>query len=143
MFKLIIIINLTIFLINRIQSSVLNSALNLVKSVTPSIDLQMNVDPFSFLKMNNTLNCFGIPINTIADSIELIFTHKTKAEDVRFYFYSRYQRQNVTVHATEDFNITNINFQVDRKTVFIIHGFLSSGQETWMQEMKNAFLKLV
>lgn len=30
-----------------------------------------------------------------------------------------------------------------KETVFIIHGFMSTGNDTWMEDMKNAYLNNV
>lgn len=89
------------------------------------------------------LNCFGLPIGIFSSAIERIFTQTTKAEDVRFYFYTPNPPVNVTVHADDDFQLKDLSFQQNLTTVVISHGFLSHGKEDWIMQMKDAFLKLV
>ncbi|OXU17064.1 hypothetical protein TSAR_006674 [Trichomalopsis sarcophagae] len=96
---------------------------------------------FSKLK-SKTLNCFGIPVALFANVVEKLFTQETKAEDVRYYFYSRDISGNVTVRNDVDFDINDLPYKSNRKTVIITHGFMSSGTIDWVQEMKDAFLKL-
>ncbi|KAJ8666918.1 hypothetical protein QAD02_008580 [Eretmocerus hayati] len=88
------------------------------------------------------LNCLGIPVTVFANVVERVLTQETNANDVRFYFYSRSQLNGSTVHAGEDFQLKDIDFQIQRNTVFIVHGFWSSGQVDWVQAMKDAFLKM-
>ena len=96
-----------------------------------------------FKRKPGTLNCLGIPSTIFANAVEHLFTDTTKAQDVRFYFYSRDQAENITIHANDKFKLTNINYKTNRDTVVIVHGFMSSGQEDWVRAMKDAFLELV
>lgn len=96
-----------------------------------------------FTRNNVTLNCFGLQIQLFADAVEKMFMQETKAKDVRFYFASRRQPDYVTVLVDEDFSLRETDFDITRPTVVITHGFMSSGQESWLKEMKDAFLKLV
>ncbi|XP_031783896.1 pancreatic triacylglycerol lipase [Nasonia vitripennis] len=95
-----------------------------------------------FTRNNVTLNCFGLPIKLFADAVKKMFMQETKAKDVRFYFASRSQPDYVTVLVDDDFSLRETDFDITRPTVVITHGFMSSGKESWLKEMKDAFLKL-
>lgn len=106
------------------------------------IDKAGNLISGALSKKNNSLNCLGLRIGFVINIVERAFK-QTQAEDVRFYFYSRDQPVRVRVHVKDDFNLDAIHFRIDRKTIIICHGFMSNGQEQWVTDMKDAFLKLV
>lgn len=45
-----------------------------------------------------------------------------------FYFHQR-------ISATDLATVKASNFQLDRKTRFIIHGFIDKGEESWLTDM--------
>ncbi|KAJ8666851.1 hypothetical protein QAD02_008513 [Eretmocerus hayati] len=95
-----------------------------------------------FVKNNVTLNCFGLPVLEFTKILENIFTQKTEARDVKFYFSNAARTGNVTVRLDQPFDLQNIDFDVSRPTVVLVHGFMSSGQEKWIKDLKDAFLQL-
>lgn len=95
-----------------------------------------------YVKNNVSLNCFGLPIAAFANVVEKIFTQSTKAQDVRFYFATQ-TKPEFTTALVDNFTIQDTNFDVRRPTVVISHGFMASGRDRWMKEMKDAFLQLV
>ncbi|XP_058794380.1 uncharacterized protein LOC131666051 [Phymastichus coffea] len=94
-----------------------------------------------FIKNNVSLNCFGLPIAAFANVVEKIFTQSTKAEDVRFYIATPTNHTLTTVRV-DNFTLQNTNFDIRRPTVVISHGFMATGRDDWLTEMKDAFLKL-
>lgn len=96
-----------------------------------------------FKNNNESLNCFGLPIKLVDKALEKIFMQSTDAKDVRFYFSSRRSPNVITYHSDERFNLEDIRFDVRRPTFVVVHGFMSSGKESWTTDMKNAFLRLV
>lgn len=142
-FLLFVNLSVTLKLTNLIPGSSNNSSEN-SKSTNSSDDSVIDEVSSQFSKLKSqTLNCFGIPVGLFANVVEKLFTQTTKAEDVRYYFYSRDLSGNVTVHSDDDFKINDLPYKSNRKTVIITHGFMSSGTVDWVQEMKDAFLKLV
>lgn len=89
------------------------------------------------------LNCFGLPIAFVDKALELIFMQTTIAEDVKFSFSTRKLSDSVVVRLQDEFTLNDIDFDVRRPTVLMVHGFMSSGKESWLSDMKNAFLDLV
>ena len=116
--------------------------------ISDSIDVVKNWTDLAattsvFTRNNVTLNCFGLPINLFAKAVEQMFSQTTKAKHVRFYFASQKQPEYVTVRIGENFTLEGTDYDITRTTVVLVHGFMSSGRESWLKEMKNAFLKLV
>ncbi|XP_059756749.1 pancreatic lipase-related protein 2 [Balaenoptera ricei] len=72
-----------------------------------------------------------------------LFPWSPKDIDAHFLLYTNenpnnYQRINVTDLAT----IEASNFQLDRKTRFIIHGFLDKGEENWIIDLCKKMIKV-
>ncbi|XP_011647607.1 phospholipase A1-like [Pogonomyrmex barbatus] len=89
------------------------------------------------------IDCFGLG-KTVAASLERFFKEKpngTDALDVQFFLSSRKQPRRVQVVLGEQFGLEWTDFRIQRRTVIIIHGFLSHSQETWIKDMEKAFLE--
>lgn len=67
----------------------------------------------------------------------------TNALDVQFLLSSRRQPQRVNVLIGEQFSLEWADFKIERRTVVIVHGFLSHSDESWIQDMQRALLKWV
>ncbi|XP_062528666.1 pancreatic triacylglycerol lipase isoform X2 [Bombyx mori] len=88
-----------------------------------------------------TVDCFGLgplvrPVlslfNMKPDTSENVNTH--------FYFSSRTQRNRVQVYPGNQFGLEWVDFDANRRTVLIIHGFMSHSNASWVNEMTRAFL---
>jgi len=94
---------------------------------------------------NAQVDCFGLG-KTVATTLEWFFRSKpngSDALDVRFYLSSRKQPYRVEVILGEQFGLEWTNFSIERRTVMIVHGFLSHGNETWISNMEKALLQWV
>ncbi|XP_015430256.1 PREDICTED: pancreatic lipase-related protein 2-like [Dufourea novaeangliae] len=106
------------------------------------IQIQAFVDTHIVSK-SNQVDCFGLG-KTVAATLELFFISKpngTNALDVQFLLSSRNQPQRVQVMIGKQFGLEWTDFQAERKTVLIVHGFLSHGGESWISDMEKSFLK--
>lgn len=91
------------------------------------------------------VDCFGLG-KTVATALENFFTNEpngSNALDVQFLLSSRKQPHRVQVVLGEQFGLEWTDFKVERRTVIIVHGFLSHGQETWIRDMEEALLEWV
>lgn len=91
------------------------------------------------------VDCFGLG-KTLAATLEWFFMSKpngTDALDVQFLLSSRKQPQRVHVTLGKQFGLEWTDFQMHRKTIIIVHGFLSHGQEPWISDMEKSFLQWV
>lgn len=87
-------------------------------------------------------DCLGLG-STISGQVEAFFkkdANGTKAQDVHFYLYSRKKSQKSEISIGKQFGLEWTDFEVRRNTVVIVHGFLSTGNDTWIEEMAKAFL---
>ncbi|KAM5272342.1 pancreatic triacylglycerol lipase [Ctenodactylus gundi] len=61
--------------------------------------------------------------------------------NTRFLLYTNENQNNYQAVVADASSIRNSNFRTDRKTRFIIHGFIDKGEESWLANMcKNMFL---
>lgn len=91
------------------------------------------------------VDCLGLG-TTVAKTLESFFRSKpngSDALDVRFYLSSRRQPRRVEVTLGEQFGLQWTDFRPERRTVIIIHGFLSNGKEAWISNMERALLQWV
>jgi len=91
------------------------------------------------------VDCFGLG-KTVATALEWFFRSKpngSDALDVQFFLSSRKQPRRVQVVLGEQFGLEWTDFKIERRTVIIVHGFLSHGQETWIRDMEKALLEWV
>ncbi|CAL1681435.1 unnamed protein product [Lasius platythorax] len=89
------------------------------------------------------VDCFGLG-KTVATALEWFFRSKPNgsyALDVRFFLSSRKQPRRVQVVLGEQFGLEWTDFRIERRTVMIVHGFLSHGEETWIRDMEKALLE--
>ena len=96
-------------------------------------------------KSDNTLNCFGLSghLASLMDSYFKQDANGTDALKVIFYSSSRNQVKRVAVQHEHSFSLKNVDFDITKRTVFIVHGFFSHGDEDWIENMERALLKWV
>lgn len=89
------------------------------------------------------VDCLGLG-KTVAKTLESFFRSKPNgsyALDVRFFLSSRRQPRRVEVVLGEQFGLEWTDFRIERRTLIIVHGFLSHGNETWISDMERALLQ--
>lgn len=94
---------------------------------------------------NKEVDCFGLG-KTVATALSWFFSDKatgSKMLDVQFLLSSRNQPNRVQVYIGKQFGLEWTDFKIERKTIIIVHGFLSHSNEKWISEMEKAFLKWV
>lgn len=94
---------------------------------------------------SKTVDCFGLG-QTVSNFLEWWFSTNNESAnvlDVRFFLSSRNQRKRVQVLPGRQFGLEWTDFRIERRTVFIVHGFLSHGSETWIKQMEQALLQWV
>lgn len=99
----------------------------------------------SYAHQSRRVDCFGLG-ETVAATLEWFFRSKpngSDALDVQFFLSSRKQPHRVQVVLGEQFGLEWTDFKIERRTVVIVHGFLSHGQETWIRDMEEALLEWV
>ena len=106
------------------------------------IDLETTRGITSFGTKNKKLNCLGFPEDLFSRIFEKILGHTTRAKDVVFYFASR-ENPEYTFVSLRNVSIKRTNFNINRDTYVLTHGFLADGQMKWIQDMKNAILNYV
>lgn len=118
-----------------------NNLTDFIFTVSNSSDLEdFRIEPKS-----KQVDCFGLG-KTLATTLEWFFMGKpngTNALDVQFLLSSRRQPQRVNVLIGEQFSLEWADFKIERRTVVIVHGFLSHSDESWIQDMQRALLKWV
>ena len=62
---------------------------------------------------------------------------------MKFFATSRNQPERVTLQCEDEFSLDKIDFNIRRRTIFIIHGFLADGDSDWIVDMEKAFLEWV
>lgn len=94
---------------------------------------------------DSVLNCFGIGgrLSTMLDSYLRKDANGTEALKVLFYSTSRKQSKRVTMRHGDLFLLDETDFDIKRRTIFIVHGFFSDGNEQWIIDMEKALLKWV
>lgn len=97
------------------------------------------------LRIGNVLDCFGIGTKFagVLDWFLKTDANGTDALKVKFYAVSRNKQERMTIYHGEQFTKDELDFNIERRTILIVHGFLSSGEEKWIYDMTNALLKWV
>lgn len=93
---------------------------------------------------SDQVDCFGLG-KRVAAILEWFFMSNSSgnALDVQFFLSSRKQPRRVQVLIGKQFGLEWTDFQIERRTIVIVHGFLSHGQQSWINEMEKAFLQWV
>lgn len=88
------------------------------------------------------VDCLGIG-TSISNGLAWLFLKNDRhsnALDIRFFLTSRNKPRRVQVIVGRQFGLEWTDFKIERKTIIIVHGFLSNGEESWIKEMQEAFL---
>lgn len=104
-----------------------------------------HADLIDYKSDNREVDCFGLG-KTIATALAWFFSDKangSKMLDVKFLLSSRNQPNRVQVYIGKQFGLEWTDFKIERRTIIIVHGFLSHSNEKWITEMEKAFLKWV
>lgn len=91
------------------------------------------------------VDCFGLG-STIAIALDWVFqpgSSHTHELDIQFTLTSRKKPHRVHVLTGNQFGLEWTDFKIERKTVIIVHGFLSDGEMSWIREMDEAYRLLV
>lgn len=94
---------------------------------------------------DEALNCFGIGLS-VAGYIDNWLTKEpngTKALKSVFHATSRKQPHRKQMKFEDWSMLNNIDFDITRRTVFIVPGFMSGSGEQWTVDMEQALLKWV
>ncbi|KAK3925396.1 Pancreatic triacylglycerol lipase [Frankliniella fusca] len=89
------------------------------------------------------VGCFSLKSPWVSLSRPVPAPKEPDAISVRFYYYSRQHPERYTVLSGPDMNLADSGFDAAKPTYFLVHGYLNSGNETWMAELKDAVLKNV
>lgn len=138
--KLLIII-LNLFLICKIKCTTA-----VLKSNYSSVDLSIIIEHKNSMinKLNDShIDCFGFG-KTVSQVLEWYFKKNSESLnylDVKFYLTSsKFTHRNLVIVGNQ-FGLDWTDFKIQRKTIIIVHGFLTNHDEKWISEMENAFLK--
>lgn len=87
------------------------------------------------------VDCFGFG-STISRGLAWFYKNDglLTSLDVKFFLTSRNQPRRVEVITGRQFGLEWTNFKIQRRTIIIVHGFLSHGNESWIKDMEKAFL---
>ncbi|XP_059517525.1 pancreatic lipase-related protein 2-like isoform X1 [Myotis daubentonii] len=89
--------------------------------------------------------CFpdGKPWTGISERPLKLFPWSPKLINTRFLLYTNENPNSYQLISSMDLATVNAsNFHLDRKTRFIIHGFISKGEETWLTDMCQRMFKV-
>ncbi|XP_014360517.2 pancreatic triacylglycerol lipase [Papilio machaon] len=104
-----------------------------------STDDYGSMEPVTDFPESEEVDCFGLGsfasqlINMRPDTSENINTH--------FYFSSRQNPNRVQVFPGDQFGLEWVDFKPNRRTIMIVHGFMSHSNASWVTAMTNAFLQ--
>lgn len=127
------------------ESTLMNFTYTLSTRVDNSSEWSSDSSRVQNVQQPRQVDCFGLG-KTIAATLEWFFRSKpngSNALDVQFLLSSRKQTRRVQVVLGEQFGLEWTDFKIERRTVIIVHGFLSHGQETWIRDMEKALLEWV
>lgn len=96
-------------------------------------------------KSKVSLNCFGLG-GTFSNWMENFLKNEangSKALKVVFYSRSRSQPERARVHLGKYFSLDETDFDITKRTVFIVHGFFAHANDKWIIDMEKALLTWV
>ncbi|CAH2262152.1 jg26807 [Pararge aegeria aegeria] len=97
-------------------------------------------DDTTALPVPDTVDCFGLGTLTRT----LLFNMRPGSSDdinTHFFFSSRHSPARVQVFPGTQFGLEWVDFKPERKTVMIVHGFMSHSNASWVLDMTSAFLE--
>ncbi|XP_008212974.2 pancreatic triacylglycerol lipase-like [Nasonia vitripennis] len=96
-----------------------------------------------FRTSKSALDCLGLG-DQFSEALDWFLktdSNGTKALKVKFHAISRSNPKRVTLQHGEKFDLSEVDFDITRRTMLIVHGFLSNGDEKWIFDMTKALLK--
>ncbi|XP_072935712.1 pancreatic triacylglycerol lipase-like [Epargyreus clarus] len=108
-------------------------------SPSPAFDADYaDVEATTSLPVPDVVDCFGL--GSFAQFLLNMRPASSSDVDTHFYFSSRNQPERVQVFPGNQFGLEWVDFSPKRKTVMIVHGFMSHSNASWVREMTKAFL---
>ncbi|CAH2099638.1 unnamed protein product [Euphydryas editha] len=100
-------------------------------------------DNTTILPVPDIVGCFGLGSFQIIQEIWPFNMRPDTSNDVNthFYFSSRQQPNRVQVFPGSQFGLEWVDFKPNRRTILIVHGFMSHSNASWVREMTDAFLE--
>lgn len=89
---------------------------------------------------NEFLNCLGSR-GFMAKAIDRLFVSESLL--AFFNYASRDMNESVILQHTDENVLRKLDFDIRRRTVIIVHGYMSNGINGWMQRLQKAFLTWV
>lgn len=132
--------------VNNKTSNITETLLQSNRTTLANFTYTMYTNESTFQPMSpKIVDCFGLG-EMVARTLEWFFRSEpngSHALDVHFSLSSRRQPRRVQVVLGEQFGLEWTDFRMERRTVIIVHGFLSQGDAEWIKDMEKAFLQWV
>ncbi|XP_075984970.1 pancreatic triacylglycerol lipase-like isoform X2 [Anticarsia gemmatalis] len=92
------------------------------------------------------VGCFGVGSGIFMRALNKIFSFNLRPSssdtiNTKFYYSSRNTSVKFEILAGPQFGIESIDFDPKKKTVIIVHGFMSHGGADWVTNMTQAYLQ--
>ncbi|XP_026726325.1 pancreatic triacylglycerol lipase-like isoform X1 [Trichoplusia ni] len=134
---------------NHINPEDLLEFINIHQNVTTNADYTAPteagyaelMEPVTALPVPGSVECFGL--GSLTSTIMRLFQMKpdsANAVNTHFYFSSRTMLNRTQVFPGSQFGLEWVDFKANRKTVLIVHGFMSHSNASWVHDMTRAFL---
>lgn len=91
----------------------------------------------------HVLDCFGIGMRFAGLLDWFLRRQTTYPLKVKFHLVTRKQPRRVTLTYGDAFTSDDVDFDIKRRTMFIVHGFLCDGEAKWIKDMTQALLEWV
>ncbi|KAJ8664652.1 hypothetical protein QAD02_006314 [Eretmocerus hayati] len=89
------------------------------------------------------VDCLGLG-STLSNLMNSFFkwdANGTDALKILFYSSSSNRSERVTLQHGDSFSLEKADFDITRRTIFIVHGFLAHGQEEWIANLEQALFR--
>ncbi|XP_073946865.1 pancreatic triacylglycerol lipase-like [Choristoneura fumiferana] len=90
----------------------------------------------------DSVDCFGL--GSLTKQLSWLFNMRPDSSDAvntHFFFYSRQQPYRCQVLPGQQFGLEWVDFKPNRRTIMIVHGFMSHSNASWVHDMALSFLK--
>ncbi|XP_050665779.1 pancreatic triacylglycerol lipase-like isoform X3 [Leptidea sinapis] len=96
----------------------------------------------SKLPVPDVVDCFGL--GSLMKQLWFLNMRPGSSDNVNthFYFSSRHQPERVQVYPGDQFGLEWVDFDPSRRTIMIVHGFMSHSNASWVNDMTKGFLKM-
>ncbi|XP_045505999.1 pancreatic triacylglycerol lipase-like [Colias croceus] len=97
-------------------------------------------DTTAKLPVPRVVDCFGL--GALMNQLWFLNMKPATSDSVNthFYFSSRLRPERVQVYPGDQFGLEWVDFDPARKTIMIVHGFMSHSNASWVRDMTKAFL---